>query len=223
MATVETLETAQNIVVEAPEGVATIYEYTHAITGKKLYSIEHWTNRGCTLESGMCLCPMKIYDGYDMEWAEGYAPEEDNQPLQEPVMPDYPLRLNIPIQQLTINDWLYDAWVKDVHDGDTVTLKVDVGFGWGPHSMHIRFYGINSPELNTPEGQAALAHLQTLLKPNDQVVLESIKDKNDKYGGRYLGIIHRWDGKSIEATSINQQMVISGHAKPWDGVGIKPV
>ena len=117
-----------------------------------------------------------------------------------------------------MSDYTYDATVIDVHDGDTVTLDVDLGFGTWIRGMRIRLFGINAPELPTPEGKAAAAFLQELFIAGGQdVVLESIKDRADKYGGRWLGII-RLRGKSV-----NDLMVAIGHAKPWDGKGTKPV
>jgi hypothetical protein len=71
--TVETLEAATRITEESPDTVAAIYEYIHAITGKKLWSVESWSNKGCTLESGMVLCPRLIYDGYEMEWIDAQS------------------------------------------------------------------------------------------------------------------------------------------------------
>lgn len=116
-------------------------------------------------------------------------------------------------------DYHYDAVVDNVHDGDSVTLSIDLGFSQWWRGMHIRLFGINAPELSTPEGKASLAYLQTLLKPGAPVLLESIKDKADKYGGRYLGVLYL----PGELGSINDRMVASGHAVVWDGQGPKPV
>lgn len=59
--TVEDLKTAKKIVEEAPDMVACIYEYHHAITNKKLYSIESIINRGATELSGYVINPRIIY------------------------------------------------------------------------------------------------------------------------------------------------------------------
>ena len=126
-----------------------------------------------------------------------------------------------------MSDYRYDAKLREVHDGDTVTLDVDLGFEISQR-MHIRLYGINAPEINTPEGRASKTHLEYLLVGHDGLVLESIKDRADKYGGRYLGIIKIVPpvspvGGPQGDKNVNMQMVEDGFAKNWDGKGVKPV
>jgi hypothetical protein len=60
--TVHSLETAREIVVEDPEGVVAVYEYTYAISGEWLWSVEHWTNCGATLTSSYVVGPKLVYD-----------------------------------------------------------------------------------------------------------------------------------------------------------------
>lgn len=54
------------------------------------------------------------------------------------------------------------ALVTDVHDGDTITVLLDPGYERGGE-IDIRIYGINAPELNTPEGKKARDFLTSLL------------------------------------------------------------
>ena len=115
-----------------------------------------------------------------------------------------------------MSDYRYDAKLHEVHDGDTVTLDVDLGFCVSQR-MHIRLYGINAPEINTDEGKASKSQLEHLLSTPGDLVLESIKDRADKYGGRYLGILR------LGGVDINSKMVLAGYAKAWDGKGVKPV
>lgn len=68
--TVESLQAAMAVVQESPDTVAAVYEYRHAITGKKLWSIESWMARGITLASSYVTCPRLLYDGYEMEWID---------------------------------------------------------------------------------------------------------------------------------------------------------
>lgn len=125
-----------------------------------------------------------------------------------------------------MSDYRYDAVVTKIHDGDTVTLDVDLGFNVWHRGMNIRFYGIQAPELSTDKGKAALAYLRTFVKEGDRAVLESVKDKEDKYGGRWLGTIWIWVAKpnsnDVVLISLNKTMLDSGHAVPWDGKGPKP-
>lgn len=110
----------------------------------------------------------------------------------------------------------YKAVLRDVHDGDTVTVDVDHGFHVWTHGMHIRLFGINAPELRTPEGIVARDFLMTQLSIGATLLLRSHRDQADKYGGR-------WDGNLFTATfaadgsytievDINALMVSSGHA-----------
>lgn len=118
-----------------------------------------------------------------------------------------------------MSDYRYDVIVRKVIDGDTIVVDLDYGFSQWHHGMVIRLHGINAPELSTPEGKEARRHLMKLLSEVAlaKFELETIRDKPDKYGGRYLGILLRKN-----AISINAQMVLDGHAVIWDGKGAKP-
>jgi len=122
----------------------------------------------------------------------------------------------------------YLAQVVDVHDGDTVTLDIDLGFDHiirgldfdGKPRISCRIYGINAPELSTPEGKAARAFLMDLLQIGDLVHL--ISHSWDKFGGRYDGEIKVKTGISDDIDVANY-MIKGGHAKPYFGQGPKPV
>jgi len=108
---------------------------------------------------------------------------------------------------------LYMAKVVNVHDGDTITLDIDLGFGirlpgqsWtGKTMLSCRIYGINAPELNTPEGKAARDFALTLVSPGDLVTVMSISW--DKYGGRFDGTVMMDDGRYFAT-----EMLEAGHA-----------
>jgi endonuclease YncB( thermonuclease family) len=106
----------------------------------------------------------------------------------------------------------YPGLVREVHDGDTVFVDLDLGFGvyltsksWDGKSMlscrvHRTLHGgswigINAPELAAPEGRASLAYAQTLLRPGDRVLVLSFGW--DKYGGRFDGLITLPDGSDF--------------------------
>jgi endonuclease YncB( thermonuclease family) len=79
------------------------------------------------------------------------------------------------------------------HDGDTCLVDLDLGFGiffnavdWDGHRrLSCRIWGINAPELSTPEGPAALAYAQGLAPAGSRVSV--ISHDWDKYGGRFDG------------------------------------
>ena len=131
----------------------------------------------------------------------------------------------------------YKATVVNIHDGDTIDVDLvlapvgrlnavaDRDLGFHVHRTHqgivlerqsVRLFGCNAPELATPEGKAALAFIETLIKVGDTVTL--ISHGVDKYGGRIDGQVTLADGRDLTAA-----MIASGHAAVWNGVGPKPV
>jgi endonuclease YncB( thermonuclease family) len=108
----------------------------------------------------------------------------------------------------------YPGVVDLVHDGDTVNVKLDVGFDLTVYTR-IRVDGINAPELSTPEGKAARDFARTLLAVGDTVHVLSYGW--DKYGGRIDGSITLPDARDFA-----KAMLDAGHAKPYAGVGPKP-
>jgi len=102
----------------------------------------------------------------------------------------------------------------DVYDGDTVTVRVDLG-------MHVsvvtrlRLVGINAPEMSTPEGKPARDYLRSMCASFPSLALPSLviktyKDAGDKYG-RWLAEI--WAGELC----LNTQMIAAGFAVAYDG------
>jgi len=84
-----------------------------------------------------------------------------------------------------MNLYTYTATVLRIVDGDTVELLIDLGFTIHWRST-CRLYGINTPELNSPnemdkiKAQAAKLLVIDKLKINSKVLIQS-KDL-DKYG-----------------------------------------
>lgn len=140
--------------------------------------------------------------------------------------------------------WYKAKYLKN-HDGDTVTVSLDLGFKVGLE-MEVRLYGINTPEVvgaSKPAGLQAKAFLETLLvasKDSGLLRLRSVKDKADKYGGRYLGELYLPISFSLvpepkeeaqfrsakfdpagHVTNLNQLMIKAGHAKEYLGTGEK--
>ena len=112
----------------------------------------------------------------------------------------------------------YAGVVDAVHDGDTVYVKLDVGFDLTVYTR-VRVIGINSPELSTAAGKTARDYAQTLLGAGDPVRVLSYGW--DKFGGRIDGSIE-YDVDN-EPKDFASTMIAEGHALPWTGVGPKPV
>jgi micrococcal nuclease len=102
-----------------------------------------------------------------------------------------------------------------VVDGDTVELVVDLGFKVSQR-LTIRMISINAPEMKTEPGKLSRAHLELLLGGPGELYLKSQKDKADKYGGRYLGVLYK-GGRAL-----NAQMIADGFAEPYSGQGPTP-
>jgi endonuclease YncB( thermonuclease family) len=108
-----------------------------------------------------------------------------------------------------VNYGPYPGVVRDLHDGDTIHIDLDLGFGIQLDSHDLdgkpvnscRVFGINAPELSTVAGKAALAYGQTLLKPGDHVTV--ISHGWDKYGGRFDGEVFLADSTSYGALMLN--------------------
>ena len=98
----------------------------------------------------------------------------------------------------------YNATLMRTIDGDTVVLRVDLGFKiWA--EMSFRLIGINAPELNQLGGVEAKAHLSTLIGALGPV-FRIATSKPDKYG-RWLVTF-----PTPHSPSVNEQMVLDGHA-----------
>ena len=120
------------------------------------------------------------------------------------------------------NVYLYNAEVVKIVDGDTFKINIDLGFEvhLGPKS--VRLYGVNTPESRTKNleekklGLAAKEFTdQWIKKANNKVKIETILDKNEKYG-RILARVWNEAGECL-----NTEIVKSGLAREYFGVGDK--
>jgi micrococcal nuclease len=111
--------------------------------------------------------------------------------------------------------YIYNAKVVAVHDGDTMTLDVDLGF-FAHIVQPFRLLGCNARELSQPGGSEARSHLAALLPAGTPVQIQSVKP--DKFGGRYDAQVTLTDGTDLVSQLIAQQW-----AAAWDGQGTKTV
>ncbi len=95
-------------------------------------------------------------------------------------------------------------------DGDTVEIEVDYGFK-GRYRDNFRLSGIDTPERGQDGFTEATERLSALLEQYTGELVLEVK-KRDKYG-RYLAEFYTHD----TGFSINQQMIIEGHAKTYHG------
>jgi micrococcal nuclease len=112
----------------------------------------------------------------------------------------------------------YVREVKNVVDGDTIDVVIDLGFNV-LFEQRVRLAGIDTPESRTTDkaekalGLEAKEYLKKHLKAAKNVVIRTEKmDSSEKYG-RILGWVYL-DGAS---ESINNKMIIDGYA--WGYLG----
>lgn len=101
--------------------------------------------------------------------------------------------------------YTYRATIVRVVDGDTVVAMIDLGFNTY-QKVKLRLMGVDTPEIVGADRAAGLAmkHWLEVVVGNQPVIIETHKDRSDKYG-RYLAVI--WlDGKSV-----NADLIAKGH------------
>jgi micrococcal nuclease len=108
--------------------------------------------------------------------------------------------------------------VKNVVDGDTIDVIIDLGFDI-LFSSRVRLAGIDTPESRTTDkaekalGLEAKEYLKKQLKDAKSVVIRTEKmDSSEKYG-RILG----WVYINGESESVNNKMINDGYA--WGYLG----
>jgi endonuclease YncB( thermonuclease family) len=121
--------------------------------------------------------------------------------------------------------YIYQATLERVVDGDTVDVVIDLGFSTF-RKERIRLYGVDAPEINTEAGKLAKGFVEGWFRDNAKFFVETIVaegknvSKRDKYG-RYLGTIARQYRDLTEPVSmddpphqtLNGRLIKSGHAK----------
>jgi len=118
--------------------------------------------------------------------------------------------------------YTYKAKLDRVIDGDTIDVKIDLGFDISV-KKRVRFSGINTPESRTRDleekklGLAAKDRVKSILAENDSFVIES---KEVGKFGRVLGevFINTVDTvETEEKISLNELLKKEGHAVEYHG------
>jgi len=120
----------------------------------------------------------------------------------------------------------YGAKPLKVIDGDTIDLMIDLGFNIH-HKIRVRLYGVNTPESRTKDaaekelGLKAKSFTADWLDGHQWVYVNTIPDKNDKYG-RILARIFSSDQVNEPTTAcLNTDIIQAGYAREYFGVGDK--
>lgn len=105
--------------------------------------------------------------------------------------------------------YAYRATILSVHDGDSLTCDVDLGFRIR-QTMPLRLLGLDAPELRTEQGRAARDWLTARLPAGTIVLVRTVRDRREKYG-RLLADV------TDQAGSVNTDLLVAGHATPYSG------
>jgi len=111
--------------------------------------------------------------------------------------------------------YIYRGNVVDVHDANSITADVDLGFYIWLHKREFRLYGINAPEvvgIEKAEGEKARDFLKGKILAKE-VIIQSIrnpKEQQKEKTGEFLAIV--W----LDGVNLNELLVKEGYAKPQD-------
>lgn len=109
------------------------------------------------------------------------------------------------------DDYKRNCDLVRVVDGDTVDLRVDLGYNVAV-TERIRLGGIDCPEMrgeNKEAGKAAKAFAARWFAATTEHYVLTVKNKKGKYG-RYIGGIYGSSGEVLEC--LNEELVVAGHA-----------
>jgi micrococcal nuclease len=109
----------------------------------------------------------------------------------------------------------YKAKVIRVLDADTIDVSIDLGFDVWVY-QRVRLLGINTAEKNTELGKQASEYVKGLLPIGEMIVLQSEKDKREKFG-RYLAKVFF----PTSTVSVNDILIQKGLAVEYWGIGKK--
>jgi micrococcal nuclease len=120
----------------------------------------------------------------------------------------------------------YNAKVLRTVDGDTIDLMVDLGFDVH-HKIRVRLFGVNTPETRTKDvvekemGLKAKAFTHDWLEGHPEVFVQTVADKNEKYG-RVLANIYSGNLVDDPSTAcLNKDIIGAGYAREYFGIGDK--
>lgn len=112
--------------------------------------------------------------------------------------------------------YIYRAEILRVLDGDTVDVRMDLGFGVYT-TQRLRIYGVNTPEKDTEAGKAALQFVSETLYQASEVHVQTMKqstqsdaEKREKYG-RYLVQIN------VDGEPLADLIIKAGHGQAYFG------
>lgn len=140
------------------------------------------------------------------------APKPESAPQAAPLAAGEPTIKTLTAAKLAEMLYYYQAVVRSVYDGDTMTVDIDLGMHNWVHGEKVRLLRINAQELKGATHEAGLAardYLRSLVE-GKPIVIETYKDDKEKYG-RYLAEVWVAD-ESGHYFNVNDRMVQAGQA-----------
>jgi micrococcal nuclease len=110
-----------------------------------------------------------------------------------------------------MGEWVYEAKVVSVYDGDTVTVDLDMGMRVWQKGVRLRLLGIDAPEMTgteKAEGIVSRDALRGLLPVGKSVRI--VSHEFEKYGRLLATVYVLVEGVEL---NVNQHMLVGGYAK----------
>jgi micrococcal nuclease len=110
----------------------------------------------------------------------------------------------------------YRAELVRVVAGDTLDLKVDLGFHI-THEIRVRLMGINAPALNTAAGRWAKTYLESILPAGTAMHCQTVEDKTGKYGRYLTDLTIITTSGELSPSTVSATMLAARRAVPHTG------
>lgn len=120
------------------------------------------------------------------------------------------------------NMYIYNVVIREVIDGDTVKVDIDLGFDMWVKNQNIRLYGIDAPESRTKDlvekkfGLLTKAEVQKFLPVGSRQQMVSVMSQKGKFG-RVLGEFLVKGPNDNQRFNLNRYLVDNHLAVVYDG------
>lgn len=114
----------------------------------------------------------------------------------------------------------YEAFVKDVYDGDTITVDIFLGFNVVLSNIKVRLVGIDTPEIRTKDLKEKEKGYETRDWLRERILGKKVLLHTKEKGkfGRWLGTIWELNEDKPEfKNSYNKQLINEGLANEYWG------
>jgi len=118
--------------------------------------------------------------------------------------------------------YIYNVIIREIIDGDTVKVDIDLGFDMWLLNQNIRLYGIDAPESRTSDlvekkfGLLTKAEVEKYLPIGSKQQMVSVMSQKGKFG-RILGEFLAEGSTPFHRFNLNRYLVDNKLAAPYDG------